>query len=71
MRLSLTKSVWPSALSRASTLPTPESLLTAVEPSSVSAPSDASAYRVMLSEAVSTVKRNSPSWVIPTQHGAV
>ena len=38
MRLSLTYSVWPSVLSRASTAPTPAWLETWVQPSSVSVP---------------------------------
>src|SRR6266568_1139264 len=60
----------PSGLRRASTAPTlvPR---TGVLPSSRSVPPGVIKYRETEPEAVFTVNRNRPSWVISTQHGAV
>src|SRR5207237_974267 len=68
--VSTTQSVPPLGPSRASSAPTlvePSEVL----PSRLSEPSPAIAYREMLLLAVLTVKRNCPSWLISTQHGAV
>src|SRR5919204_1521722 len=68
--VSRTHSVPPSGASRASNgvlTPPPSGVL----PSSVSEPSEAIAYREMLSLPVLTAKRNWPSCEISTQHGAV
>src|SRR5438132_4687808 len=68
--VSTTHSVPPLGPSRASSAPTlaePSDVL----PSKLSEPSAAIAYREMLLLAVLTVKRNCPSWLISTQHGAV
>src|SRR6266849_10650948 len=68
--VSTTQSVPPLGPSRASSAPTlaePSDVL----PSKLSEPSPAIAYRDMLLLAVLTVKRNCPSWLISTQHGAV
>src|ERR1700722_1126244 len=61
----------PSGLSRASTAPTPPVWPTEVLPSKVSVPPAAIWYREISPDPVFTVKRNWPSWVISTQHGAV
>src|SRR5215472_4129551 len=71
IRLSSTYRFWPSGLRRASTGPAPPVALTAVLPSSVSAPLGAIEYREMLLDPVLVVNRNWPSWVISIQHGAV
>src|SRR5215831_12039606 len=58
----------PSGLSRASTAPEAP---TVVLPSSVSVPPEAIEYREIVPDAVFTVNRNWPSWLISTQHGAI
>src|SRR5207245_787799 len=69
--VSTTQSVSPFGASRASSAPTLVGPLKGVLPSSARAPSVAIAKREMLLLAVLTVKRNWPSWLISTQHGAV
>src|SRR5271169_1920044 len=61
----------PSGLRRASTAPTPPVWPTGVLPSRVSVPSGAIWKREIVPDAVFTVNRNRPSWVISTQHGAI
>src|SRR6478609_2088309 len=59
----------PSGDRRASTAPFP--LVNAVVPIRVSDPSRPMAYRDRLADPVLTTNRYRPSWLIPTQHGAV